>query len=214
MKLSFTYALDRDVWCLLHYGKTSMNSDSKTKVYEELVAEYNENPTKEDVEKFVAKYLNRYNTKPEETAQRFNDEWLKIEKEYHARAENIFGTRLTFDVTCYLTVNTRCPYSIPENMFYCSMYSTTPVRTAMHELWHFYTWQKYGKEVEDKLGRQVYNDVKESLTVLLNVVYKDLLPEGVVDYGYLQHQEKRKKILLLWNEGKTINEIWEEMTKI
>ena len=78
----------------------------------------------------------------------------------------------------------------------------------MHELWHFYTLYGLGTDQEEKIGKQKYNDLKESLTVLLNVECKNLLPEGVVDMGYTQHQDLRKKILEYWEKDKNIKNLW------
>ena len=77
----------------------------------------------------------------------------------------------------------------------------------MHELLHFYTWHAFGKKLIDEgLSRLVYNDIKESLTELLNVEFKDLL-DGAVDKGYPQHQEIRAKIRNLWETEKDINKL-------
>ena len=78
----------------------------------------------------------------------------------------------------------------------------------MHELWHFYTWYGLGADQEEKLGKQKYNDLKESLTVLLNVECEDLLPSGVIDTGYSQHQETREKILVYWKKNRNIKNLW------
>jgi hypothetical protein len=82
----------------------------------------------------------------------------------------------------------------------------------MHELWHFYTWYKFGEDEQERLGMEKYNDIKEALTVLLNVECEHLLPEGVTDYGYPQHQELRKEILSLWQENPDIDFIWKKLT--
>jgi hypothetical protein len=78
----------------------------------------------------------------------------------------------------------------------------------MHELWHFYTWQVFGREWENKLGKQKYNEIKEALTVLLNVECKNLLPEGITDNGYPQHKELREKIVVEWEKDKNIEKLW------
>ncbi|MEY2640919.1 MAG: hypothetical protein RL150_312 [Candidatus Parcubacteria bacterium] len=72
----------------------------------------------------------------------------------------------------------------------------------MHKLWHFYTWYAFGSTQEERLGKQKYNDLKEALTALLNVECRDLLPEGVADTGYPQHQELRQQILAYWETDK------------
>ncbi len=81
----------------------------------------------------------------------------------------------------------------------------------MHEYWHLYTWYKFGVIWEEKLGKQKYNDIKESLTVLLNIECKDLFPENKKDIGYPQHQELREKIIKIWNETKDIDKLWVEL---
>lgn len=84
----------------------------------------------------------------------------------------------------------------------------------MHELWHFYTWYKFGIAHQNEIGSEKYNDVKESLTVLLNIVCQDILPTGAEDKGYPQHQETRKKIIGLWKVKPDINFVWDEITRV
>ncbi len=68
----------------------------------------------------------------------------------------------------------------------------------MHELLHFYTWQTLHDElVGQGIDEKRYNDVKESLTELLNIEYADLMG-GTIDDGYAQHAEMRKKVRELW----------------
>jgi hypothetical protein len=83
----------------------------------------------------------------------------------------------------------------------------------MHELWHFYTWYGLGENQEEELGKEKFNDLKEALTVLLNVECKDLMPEGVIDVGYPQHQEIREEILKYWANDKNINSLWNFLTQ-
>ena len=48
-----------------------------------------------------------------------------------------------------------------------------------------------------------YNDVKESLTEILNLEFSDLMG-GKLDSGYPQHKEMRQKIRSLWSDKKSI----------
>jgi hypothetical protein len=114
-----------------------------------------------------------------------------------------------------LSINNRSPYNIQDNYFFCSFPRKSGKPIAMHELWHFYTWKKFGEEEsEGKLGRKKYNDIKEALTVLLNVIFPDILDDEV-DNGYSQHRDLRQRILDLWNsleEGeRTIDRMWPEI---
>jgi hypothetical protein len=84
----------------------------------------------------------------------------------------------------------------------------------MHELWHFYTWYGLGSDQEEKLGKEKYNEIKEALTVLLNVVCKDLLPERVIDSGYPQHQELRQQIVEFWNKDRDVHKLWTHFIRV
>jgi hypothetical protein len=210
MKLNFTYKKDEDVWCLLNKGKTSINSPESTWVYKELVAEVGENPDENSTSDFIDKYLERNNFNPVALAQRYQVAWGNVSAEFYSIAERIFGVSLSKDVTAYLTVNNRCPYNIAESLFFVSISEKVPTRTVMHELWHFYTWEKFGANEELRLGREKYNDLKEALTVLLNVECRHLLPPDELDRGYAKHQVLRTKILELWEQNQNLDHVWKK----
>ncbi len=209
IKVTFTYNKDKDIWCLLSKGKSSNNAQTPTKVYGELVEMYGDTPTREETSTFIDLYMQRREIDVAGFAEACEKDWKLVEGAYHEKAEAVFGVTLTDDFIAYLTVNTRCPYSIENKHFFVSVFSTSACRTAMHELWHFYTWQKFGSDVEAQLGKQKYNDIKESLTVLLNSECADLLPEGITDDGYPQHAEMREKVASVWKETRDISKVWE-----
>ncbi len=188
-----------------------MNSPTPTKMYEELVAKFGERPTNEQAISFVNEYKETNGLNENDYIRKYTEDWQLIHEKYKEIAERVFGQSLPSDITVYLTINSRCPYSIEENMFFVQMPAYSSRKTAMHELWHFYTWQVFGKEWEDKLGKQKYNEIKEALTVLLNVECKDLLPVGVTDNGYPQHKKLREKIITLWQEEKDIKKLWNKI---
>lgn len=207
-EIDFTYNHEKDIWCLLNKGKSSNNSQTVTKVYQELVTACGENPTNQDASEFIRKYIEAKGIDTLKIGEEFQRDWILVADEYYKRAEKVFAASLPAKITAYLTVNTRCPYSIENKYFFVSLSNTSARRTIMHELWHFYTWEKFGADIEGKLGKQKYNDIKEALTVLLNIECADLLPEGVADTGYPQHQEMRTKIAEVWNETKDIEKVW------
>ena len=213
MQVNFTYDKNKDIWCLLNKGKSSNNSQNLTKQWEQLVTKCGENPSVEDVAVFVGGYIAENKIDISRRIEDFQKDWESIAVEFQKRADIIFGTPLPNDVTAYLTVNSRCPYNIQDNFFYVSLQSSQARRTVIHELWHFYTWYGLGAEQEEKLGKQKYNDMKESLTVLLNVECEDLLPEGVNDTGYSQHQGMREKILEYWKKDRNIVNLWNYLAK-
>ena len=208
MQVNFTYNREKDVWCLLNKGRSSNNSQNSTQQYKQLVEKYGENPTIGATTIFVDDYISENKINISERMQDFQKDWKNISADFQKRAGAIFNISLPRDITAYLTINSRCPYSIQDDSFYVSLQSNQTKRIVMHELWHFYTWYGLGADQEEKLGKQKYNDLKEALTVLLNVECKDLLPEGVVDTGYPQHQEIRQKILEYWGKDRNIKNLW------
>jgi len=212
MKINFIYNKEKDIWCLLNKGKGSNNSSNSTKVYELLVSKYGENLTEQHTSKFIDEYFEENNVSLYDFIEQYSADWELVASEYHKRARDIFGTNLPDDLTAYLTINNRNPYSISDNMFYVTVPRETVRKTIMHELWHFYTWYGLGTDQEGKLGKQKYNEIKESLTVLLNEECGDLFPEGIYDEGYTQHQELREEIKKLWREKKDIHLVWNEVS--
>ncbi|MDO8571195.1 MAG: hypothetical protein Q7R79_00760, partial [bacterium] len=144
---------------------------------------------------------------PQRDALIIQKNWDSISDEFEKRAKRVFGVSITDTITAYLTITGRFPYRIDEKYFYVSAKNTNANTVSMHELWHFYTWQKFSQEAESKIGAEKYNDIKEALTVLLNIECADLM-NGEVDKGYPQHQELRNKITIVWNQTKNIDEVW------
>ena len=212
MKVIFNYNEEKDIWCLLNYGKSSNNSTTPTKTYEELISFVGENPRKEDASKFIEKYMRDQSVNVQEYINRYQNDWETVADEYQRIAEKIFGVSLPKDVTVYLSINKRCPYNIGGNYFFVPVPAFGQRKIAMHELWHFYTWYKFGITWEEKIGKQKYNDLKEALTVLLNIECKDILPRDIYDLGYPQHKELREKIVQIWLETRDIDKLWERLT--
>jgi hypothetical protein len=213
MKIIFDYNQEKDIWCLLKKGKGSNNSSTPTKMYEKLIIDYGENPTEDKVAIFIEKYLSDNNINKQEYILNYQKDWDIISKEYQKIAETVFGVSLLKDIVVYLTVNDRCPYNIKDNYFFVSFPSRSEIIIAMHELWHFYTWYKFGIIWEEKIGKQKYNDLKESLTVLLNIECKNLFSKEIKDNGYPQHKNLRNKILEIWEKEKNIEKVWDELIK-
>ncbi len=215
MKVTFEYDKEKDIWCLLNKGKSSTHSQNMTKQYEQLIEKYGDMPTDEVVGTFINDYLLGKNISIEKYTNLYQKDWDSVSEEYHRRAEEIFGIKLPTDIKAYLTINSRCPYNIEENYFFVTVpaYDYIARRTVMHELWHFYTWYGLGPNQVERLGSQKYGDLKEALTVLLNVEYKDLLPGGIEDTGYPQHKELREKVLKFWEKDRDIVKLWEYLGK-
>ena len=202
MKLNFRYDLDKDIENFIKSSK-SKNDKKPTSIMEEYIEEYGESFDETNLKTFI---LNKTEDIDIDGKLRdIEDDWSKIEDEFISISQKIFDTSLNLeDVTVYLSLNSRCTYNIDEKYFFvCTSGTNSSNHIIMHELLHFYTWKAFGKKMLD-------NDIKESLTVLLNIEFKNLMG-GEIDKGYPQHQEMRKKISTLWREELTVKEVVEQL---
>ncbi len=210
MRLHFFYDEDMDIDCLLSKGAESTNSPGlQTQAYAKMLEHTNNSTDRLRVKDFVHAYRP---TNINQTIVKLQENWDSISQKFQTRAEKIFGIKIDDLIIAFLTVTGRFPYNIEKKYFYVSAEKENSNKTCMHELWHFYTWKKFGDQ-EDVIGASKYNELKEALTVLLNIECGDLLA-GEVDSGYPQHEELRRKIVDLWNKTGDINTVWKECVSL
>jgi hypothetical protein len=199
MKLLFKYDLQKDAENLVKSFK-SINSSERSELEIEYLKQY-----KEVNERDAASFLTSPRTNIADRLNEISSKWQKIEDESIKRMEAIFGESIVLP-TSFLSTNARCTYSTEGNYFFVHMLSSHTNKTILHELCHFYTHHAFKAKLDAQgASREEYNDIKESLTMLLNTDFKDLLDQS--DVGYPQHQEMRIEIQKLREEGKSVEEI-------
>jgi len=211
MNLKFVYDKEKDLQCIMNVGPKTSNSPAPSKTYQEIIEVYGENPTEEEISEFIDKYIEDKRYDINGYVDKYREQFESVKTEYVKAAEKVFGTSLDEDISVFLTIARRYPYSLENNYFFVGFNDDFKL-IAMHELWHFYTWKVFGLEEERRIGMKKYNDIKESLTVLLNQECEEIM--GQEDFGYPQHQEYRKEIEKLWKEGKDIKYIWNHMVDV
>lgn len=133
--------------------------------------------------------------------------WAEKEKIFIERLEKITGKpfkRRRF--AGYFTTLFICPYDYEEAWFMVSMWHSLPrqIGTICHELLHFHFIDHYRELLLRKgLSEKNFEDLKESLTFLLNVEFTDICL--VEEEGYPDHQNLRKRLELLWKEKQDFN---------
>lgn len=136
----------------------------------------------------------------------FSEEWGKINDIYFQRLSEILHIKIpqsTYIV--YLTNAGSCPYSHYEKWLMARIGDEKVDAIVAHEIMHieFQNAYSYGYFKKTGLSVKQYNDLKESLTVLLNEEMSDILSKP--DYGYKEHQELRNKISKLWKQNKNFS---------
>lgn len=205
MQIFFKYDLQKDTENFLKSFK-SVNNKKPTKLQVLYTAEIGIPESSK-----VSKFLQKQAVTILENLKKIESDWKMIEIEVVRRMEKLFEISLTFDITAYLSTNSRCTYSIPGNYFFVYINSENPNGIIIHELMHFYTWHTFYKELtKNGVSKEKYNDIKESLTELINTDFQYLLGT-YYDKGYPQHLKMRERINKLHKEGKNIKDIIREM---
>jgi hypothetical protein len=137
-----------------------------------------------------------------------NDSWKEINDEFFKRLEKIMKKPIYQESFIgYLTLAGRCPYILKENAFYFNFFSSiiNVLQTAGHEIMHLQFHNTYWNQIEKEIGNKKIHDLKEALTVLLNLEFKDLW--FVEDKGYEMHKELRNFIANEWKKEKDFNKL-------
>ncbi len=136
--------------------------------------------------------------------------WREIEKEFFKRMDNLMKKTFDKDIIAYLTTLGVCPYDPDEPSFMFSLFYSLPhqLQTCGHEIMHLYFHQFYWDKVESKIGKEKTGDLKEALSVLLNVEFRDLW--FAKDYGYEPHKDLREFILTEWKNEKDFEKLLEK----
>lgn len=205
MQLKFKYDLKKDTENFLK-SFSSVNNKRPTKLQEL----YTKQIGKIDISK-VPIFLKNQGIDIPPKLKEIETGWKIIEPKIISRMEQLFGIQLPAEITAYLSTNSRCTYNIQGNYFFVYIDSERPDGIIAHELLHFYTWYAFHIDLESKrISKEKYNDIKESLTELLNTDFKDLLGE-YHDRGYSQHSKMRTKINKLRGEQRNVKEIIETL---
>lgn len=205
MKITFSYSLNKDVENFIKSAR-SVNNKNFTKLQEVYIEKFGKDFDTAKVKSFIESYNKESKIDFDATIAEIDKKWRTIEGEFIRRAENIFGVYPS-DILAYLSTNSRCTYNTEQNYFFVFIGSTHTNAIIMHELWHFYTGHRLRADLaKDGISSEKYNDIKESLTELLNLECKDLL-EGHEDKGYPQHVAMRESIRKIWAKDKNLDNL-------
>lgn len=139
-----------------------------------------------------------------------NDAWRKIGDEYFKRLENIMKKPICAEkFTGRLTTVGRCPYNTEDNSFMVGLFYSIPavLECAGHEIMHLHFHKYFWDNIEQQIGYERTDDLKESLTKLLDLEFKDLW--FVNDGGYEYHKNLRDFIAKEWAEHKDFEKLLE-----
>lgn len=213
MKILFSYDIDKDIENFILSAR-SLNNKEPTSFLKSYTKKYGKTLAPGKIRKFIHEYLDSNNIDIAAEMIRISTEWSKVENEFTKRAKAIFKTRNPArKIIIYLTTNNRCTYNRKDKYFFVYVKSKNTNLTIMHELFHFYTWEALSSnKTKLKISPHQYNEMKESLTELLNIEFHDML-DGSRDKGYPQHQKMRMFIKKNWQKIQNLPKLIETLLK-
>jgi hypothetical protein len=209
-QITFKFDKNKDVWNIWNKcNRKSLFGSNWEKMIGPKLIKICKGKTFEKSKKEIEKYNSKlYNSDIIEVFIKSTKKlWNKKEKEFFRRLEKITKKPFKEKLTCYVTTITICPYNVNEKWFMCSLFSnlTGALLTIGHETLHFHFIEHDYKKIEKQIGKEKTEDLKESLTVLLNLEFNDLFFN--LDNGYPNHQELRKFIKDEWKKEKNYNKL-------
>jgi len=201
MKILFSYDIDKDVENFILSAK-SLNNREPTILQKAYARKCGKLVLPDKVRRFILEHIAENKIDMVSEIAKVSKRWSQIEDKFTKRARTIFKVQNPArKIVVYLTTNSRCTYNMKKNYFFVYIKSKNTNLTIMHELFHFYTWKALSNKVNIlKISPTEYNDIKESLTELLNLEFHDLL-NGAVDKGYPQHRKIRMFIKESWQRN-------------
>lgn len=152
----------------------------------------------EDAYPFLYNYLVSF---WEEHKEEANKKMADMQKFFDIYKDGIFTKMIILtkhpiyrnDFTIFLTSLNRGPYNVNLWQTWSNVYWSGVCKAFIHELLHFQTIIYYKEYIMSELhDEKMFEDLKESLTFLLNHEFTDIIEHP--DLWYPQHQELRKQL--------------------
>ena|ERR1035437_102461 len=187
MKLDISYKIEKDIENFKN-GFRAKNNLNRTKFEQGYLDLHGSTLDDTKIKDYIRSFIESEKINVEVKTSGIEAGWSAIQDEFIKRCKALFKLKYPVEnLNAYLATNSRCTYNIPEGYFFVYLNSKEPNRNIMHELLHFYTYEAfYNKLKETGVSDEKYNEIKESLTELLNIEFADLM-NGAVDKGYSQH---------------------------
>lgn len=157
----------------LRHGREDIQESLLLKLEPDLQGILRSAETEEAAYKGVFDYLkNSYEKDPtvlDTSVVRLRDRWGKVGANIIYSLEFMYKKPFPFEtVTAYLTTNNIFPYNYGERYFFANFrYLLLQLNIAKHELSHFMFYYYY-PELKERLGREKYELLKESLSFFSN----------------------------------------------
>lgn len=213
VKVKIDYSINEDVnnwvrFLSLKRDLFGLKSKDLWKIDDSSLKKKLKGKSKKEMKDILLEYLSVNDFEKKEKV--LKKDWQNIEKRYFKALADVTERKIyAQDFFVSLTTYYMCPYNTKKKWFMVS--SSRPLSaqrlTIAHELMHLQFIHYYQKYCMDKgLTKKEFEDLKESLTVLLNYApFKSLVKAK--DLGYKPHQKLRGYIAKEWKRNKDFKKL-------
>jgi hypothetical protein len=219
-----TFVVDKDLDIKNHFIALKAYKRNKDRGFTQNKEESSENLLKlvhsenfdmknENILVQIEKSIEQYYKKEEKLfslANDINKEWVKIEKDFISKLEEIHKFPFPFtSIKGVLSSANRFGYDTNEKWFATNMRTNKYIciDVATHELMHFMFHKYYDKICEEKgLNKDQMWDVKEAFSVLLNVEFDQFRFQSDSGKNSPIHTALREVIKNSWGKKRDFNE--------
>jgi len=180
----------------------SFHQKNKNERYEKLLKLSRPKAEKAISEEIAWFYSIKNKKEREKSLKQIQTHWNKVEKKYFKKLEEVHEASFDYpQIKGVLSTAGRFGYYYGKNPWFATSFKLGPKRAsyiAMHELMHF-IFHKHFWNFCEKRGlswKQIW-DIKESMTILLNIEFSSILFEEK-DCGYPEHKKIRTFIKKTW----------------
>ncbi len=203
MQINFSYDPARDAenyvravfeFSYLSHGRVNLREELLSGITNDEIRGYIENgKDKDNVMNNVANALSSEagRLECEAKAVQLSEAWDELGDQIVLTLESLYDMDNPFDeVTVDLTTLIICPYNFKERQIYVSAKPSVQfqLRILLHELNHFFFYWKYAKDYSEKLGKEKFELLKESMTIFTNPEQNGKPNEGPLRKHFIENK--------------------------
>lgn len=198
-QIIFKYDREKDIENILIGLNAVRQGRQPDRELARIVKSYGDTPTKKELEFYLSSRWEKKEYILSLIIKQLQEYWDAVEKDYFSHLANRMQLTSYYDteqLSGFLSTRYGSGYNFKEHWFAVSVHNGTlqNTRVAMHEIMHiFFHKQWWDFCLKQGVPDKNVWDVKESMTVLLNLWFKDQLID--IDWGYEEHAELRRLII-------------------
>ncbi|MCR4322911.1 MAG: hypothetical protein NUV61_02390 [Candidatus Azambacteria bacterium] len=195
----FSYNQEKDIKNIQIGFDTVRRGRRPDRELTQIIQQYGNAPSEEDIKAYLISRWKNKEALPDLIVKQLQEYWDTIEEKYFNHLADRMQLTSFHEIKQlggFLSVRYGSGYNAEQQWFAVSVYNGTMrnTLTAMHEIMHIFFHKQWWSFCKNQgLPDNNIWDVKESMTVLLNLWFKNQIID--TDWGYDEHTELRRFII-------------------